>query len=85
MRSMCSNKVVNQCVFDGNIIKCTNDLTKQITEYTLEDDIPYIIKIYKKDNIVFINIISIIIVLIIIIFIYFLAYVLYKLCQYPIF
>ena len=58
------------CIYDNDIIKCINKSNNET--YTLDEqsEIPYIIKIYKKDNLIFI--IPLIIFILIIIFIIFL-------------
>lgn len=52
MTSMCSIKNKDLCIFDGNIIKC-NNINQDFT-LDQQEKIPYIIKIYKKNNFIFI-------------------------------
>jgi len=69
MGCKCSKDSRHQCSFDGDIITCIND-TNNITIYNLDEqeNIPYIIKRYNKNNLDTINY-SIIIIIILIIFI----------------
>jgi len=54
MGSMCSQEKPNPCIFDGEIITCKDEVNGKISQYTLDqqEEIPYIKKMYIKDNII---------------------------------
>ncbi len=64
--------LVEPCYFDGNIIKCSNMKTKEISIYNIDEQhkIPYIKNIYKKNNKLLVIIINIIQFILFIIFFY---------------
>ncbi len=70
MGSMCSQKKPCPCIFNGEIITCTDEINGKISYYTLnqQEKIPYIKKMYIRDN--FILTTYIFIFIIILFFIY---------------
>lgn len=70
---MCSHKIKNPCIYNDDVILCNDEILNKTISYALDDQlkIPDIIKIYKKDNLVFISLILIFIIIFMIIFIIF--------------
>jgi hypothetical protein len=70
MGSMCSHEKPSPCIFDGEIITCKDDVNSKISHYTLnqQDKIPYIKKMYIKDNIILTTYVFVFIIIIYLIY-----------------